>query len=103
MLEIARSSPQAQREVVRIYVYLEHLEIKLRERSLEFWSIRDSASGWLESCATLKDGTAIWRLYPTHVYCIAFLAERDELDLLVLDVSSRAEIEMTEARLIGCC
>jgi hypothetical protein len=29
--------------------------------------------------------------------------ERDELDLLVLNVSSRAEMETTEAQLIGCC
>jgi hypothetical protein len=102
MLGIAQSSSQALREVVRIYVYLEQLEIKLKDRALEFWCIRDCASGWLTSCASLKDGAAIWRLYPTHVYCIAFMAERDEVHLLVLDVSCQAEIETTEARLIGC-
>jgi hypothetical protein len=103
MVWIARSNPGAHREVVRVYVYLERLEMKLEQAPLEFWNIRDSASGWLESCATLNDGTPIWRLYPTHVHCIAFLAERDG-DLLVLDVSSKAEVETTETQLIiNCC
>ena len=102
MLGIARSNSRAHREVIRIYVYLERLEIKLREASLEFWNVRDSASGWLEAGATLENGIPIWRLYPTHVHCVAFLAKQDD-HLLVLDVSSRAEVEDTEAQLINCC
>jgi hypothetical protein len=91
----------AQREVARIYVYLEHLEIRLAKTS-RFWNIQDSASGALESRATLRDGTPIWRLCPTHVHCIALLAEQDG-DLLVLEVCNRAEIETIENELIDCC
>jgi hypothetical protein len=91
----------AQREVARLYVHLEHLE-KTLARTSQFWNIQDAASGSLESCATLKDGTSIWRLCPTHVHCIALLVEQNG-DLLVLEVCSRAEVETTENHLINCC
>jgi len=86
------------KEATRVFVILEHLEIKLA-RTTDFWNIQDSASGNIESRATLKDGTPIWRLCPTHVHCIALLVMQDE-DLLVLEVCNRAEIETVERRLI---
>jgi hypothetical protein len=100
MLRIAANeSLWAQREVARVFVYLEELETKIATGS-EFWNIRDSASGVLESHATLRSGTPIWRLCPTHVHCIAVLIEQ-EGDLLVLDICNRAEIETVENGLIN--
>jgi hypothetical protein len=99
IIQIAKKGGlRAPREVARVYVYLENYQANLTE----FWNVRDSASGRLTSSATLRDGTPIWRLCPTHVHCIALLAEQDG-DLLVLDVCSRAEIEEAESRLINCC
>lgn len=96
MLRIAESNLQAHKETVRIYVYLEEI------KSSDFWNVRDSASGELVSRSKLQDGTLIWRLYPTHVHCIAFLAEQNG-DLLVLGVCNRAEIETVERQLIIDC
>jgi hypothetical protein len=99
MLQIAEGSLWAQREVARVVVYLEDFETKIAATMSELWNVRDSASGVLQSRATLKNGTPLWRLCPTHVHCIALLAEQDE-DLLVLDICNRAEIEAIERRLI---
>jgi hypothetical protein len=87
-------------EVAHLYGCLERLETKLATTS-QFWNIQDSASGKLISRATLKDGTSIWRLCPTHSHCIALVVEQDG-DLLVWDVCNRAEIETVENHLIDC-
>jgi hypothetical protein len=100
LLRIAtEDSIWAQREVARIYVCLTDLESRMAH-SAEFWNIRDSASGNLTSCATLKDGTPVWRLCTTHVHCIALVAMQDD-DLFVLELCSRAEIDSVERTLIN--
>jgi hypothetical protein len=83
------------REVAKIYVCLEAIQCKIRNTHPEFWNVGYSASGILQSFATLKNGTPIWRLYPKHLYCIALLAELDG-DIHVLDVCNRAEISSVE-------
>ncbi len=88
------------REVAKIYVCLEAIQRKIRSTQPEFWNVGYSASRILQSFATLKNGTPIWRLYPTHRYCIALLAELDG-DIHVLDVCNKAEIRSVEHRLIN--
>jgi hypothetical protein len=88
----------AQREVARLFSCLKTLESKLA-RSVDFWNVGDSASGLLESHATLNDGTPVWRLCPTHYHCIALVAMHNG-DLLVLEICSRAEIDSVERKLV---
>jgi hypothetical protein len=92
----------ARSEVARVYAYLERLERKMAADEPAFWNIPGSASGALTSRAKLKDGTPIWRLYPTHVHCIALLAIQDG-DLFVLAVCREAEVKTIELELSSDC
>ncbi|MGB6176448.1 MAG: hypothetical protein WBF43_08955 [Methylocella sp.] len=92
---IASGGGNGLREVAKIYVCLEAIQCKIRSTHPEFWNVGYSASGILQSFATLKNGTPIWRLYPNHRYCIALLAELDG-DIHVLDVCNKAEIGSVE-------
>jgi hypothetical protein len=89
-----------QREVARTYVYLRYLNEKIAAAP-DFWNIDGSATGFLQSFTTRRNGNPIWRLCPTHVSCIALLTVQDG-DLLVLAICSRAEIETLEQTLINC-
>ena len=88
----------ARHEVARVFSYLERLETKIADAAPAYWNIGDSASGVLTSHATLKNGTPIWRLYPTHVQCIALLAAQDG-DLFVLEICSEAVVNTIELEL----
>ena len=91
---------KARKEVASLYVHLRHLE-KYIVTKADFWNVPGSASGLLELHITRANGTAIWRLCPTHISCIALLTVQDD-NLLVLAISSRAEVTVTERSLIDC-
>jgi hypothetical protein len=98
-LEIARTGNlRAQREVARTSSSLRYLASKMTNTAT-FWNIEGSASGLLTSCATLSDGTSLWRICPTHSHCIALVAVMND-DLHVLYFGSEAEIELTERKLV---
>jgi hypothetical protein len=98
----ARKSDRHLRETARIFAYLRELESDIQDRRIaqEFWNIRDSASGWLESCRTLPSGTPIWRLYPQHRHAIALLALQNG-EICVLQICCRRELETVERALSG--
>src|SRR5271165_5788584 len=80
----------------RLEVAAVFAELKLlREKLGDFWNIGASARGTLSSHATLESGTSIWRLCPTHTYCIALLTLLNG-DLHVLDICSEAEVHAKE-------
>jgi len=101
LLRLAQGNPRAQREVARVFAYLKSLGARLAKTTV-YWNVDGSASGVLTSAATLQNGTPIWRLYPTHVHCIALLAMQDET-LFVLDFCSKAEIKAIERKLSIDC
>jgi hypothetical protein len=88
------------RRCIEVASTIEHLDLleATVPTNFAFWNVRWSASGLLESKAQLKSGKPIWRLCPSHVYCIALLAEQDD-DLLVLDICNRAALRTVESRL----
>jgi hypothetical protein len=98
---IGRQSDSRMREVARVFVYLKELEAELGDgrTSLEFWNVRDSAAGLLESRCTLKSGASVWRLYPqTNKHAVVLLACL-EGQIQVLAVCSRRSLEAVERRL----
>lgn len=90
-----------QREVAHIYVYLRYLQEKIATAP-DFWNIDGSATGYLQSFTTRRNGKPIWRLCPTHVSCIGLLTVQDG-DLFVLAFCNRAEVETIEQTLVNWC
>jgi hypothetical protein len=90
-----------QKEAARTYVYLKHLGKKIATAP-DFWNIDGSATGFLQSFTTRRNGNPIWRLCPTHVSCIGLLTVQDG-DLLVLAFCNRADVETIEQTLINWC
>jgi hypothetical protein len=95
LARIARSGDlQARTEVARVIAALKSFREKLAS-TFDYWHISGCASGILSSSATLQNGTSLWRLYPTHVYCIGLLEMRDG-DLYLLAVCHESEITSVE-------
>jgi hypothetical protein len=88
------------RRCIEVASTIEHLDIleQTVPTNFRFWNVAWAASGLLESKIQLRTGQPIWRLCPTHVHCIALLAEQGN-DVYVLDVCSRAALQAVEARL----
>lgn len=85
---------QARSEVARFIAILKFLKRKVGHTP-DYWNVALSASGTLSSHATAKNGTSLWRLYPTHTHCIGVVAMQDG-DLYVLNVCSEFEISSVE-------
>src|SRR5262245_31202409 len=86
-------------EAARIYANLRYLDDQIRiAGTLEFWNVALAASGDLESHTSCRlSGSLIWRLCPSHQYCIGLLVVLDD-QLLGLDVCARIDIAATEQR-----
>lgn len=95
LARIARTGDlQARTEVARVIAALKNFREKLAS-TLDYWNIAESASGTISSRATMKNGASLWRLYPTHVYCIGLLEMRDG-DLYLLAVCHEVDITSVE-------
>lgn len=89
---------QARVEVARVIATLKRLEVKVKAaKTLDYWNVALSASGAASSYATAGNGTSLWRLHPTHAYCIALLVQQGS-DLFVLDICGGTEIVSLELK-----
>lgn len=102
LVDIASSNNlTAKIEVAKSFAFFKYLEEKLSIGSSDFWNVSASANGKLTAGMVVPGKECLWRLYATHVHCVAILQRLENGDIYVHAICSHKEIEQTERRIIS--